>query len=85
MSAAPLEDGALGAAVFSLSLMGHNWSSYLEEAHRLLQPFGLLFIAEPAKKWQRVSLEQAIEEHGFSIMFSHQRTEFHYIGAVRQG
>jgi ribosomal RNA-processing protein 8 len=48
MAKTPLEDGSLGAAVFSLSLMGKNWRDYLAEAHRTLQPFGLLFI-EPRR------------------------------------
>ncbi len=83
MANTPLEDSSLGAAVFSLSLMGRNWHDYLKEAHRLLQPFGLLFIAEPQKRWGEGQLEQAVEEHGFSVMFSYQRGDFHYVGAVK--
>lgn len=79
----PLDDGSLGAAVFSLSLMGKNWSDYLQEAHRTLQPFGLLFIAEPVKRWGEGKLEQAVNEHGFTRMFSYQRGDFRYIGAIK--
>lgn len=33
-------------AVFCLALMGTDYSSFLEEAHRVLKPQGLLWIAE---------------------------------------
>jgi hypothetical protein len=36
MANTPLENGSLGAAVFSLSLMGRNWQDYLAEAYRTL-------------------------------------------------
>jgi hypothetical protein len=83
MAHAPLEDGSLGAAVFSLSLMGRNWVDYLAEAHRVLKPFGLLFVAEPAKRWEEGRLEQAVKEYGFNLMFSYQRGNFRYLGAVK--
>jgi ubiquinone/menaquinone biosynthesis C-methylase UbiE len=79
----PLQDESLGAAVFSLSLMSHNWPDYLEEAHRVLKSFGLLFVAEPAKRWEERRLERATKEHGFTLMFSYQRDNFRYLGAVK--
>ena len=84
MAHTPLEDGSLGAVVFSLSLMGRNWADYLAEAHRVLMPFGLLFVAESAeKRWVQERLEQAIKAHGFNLMFSYQRYSFQYLGAVK--
>jgi hypothetical protein len=83
MAHAPLEDEALGAAVFSLSLMGRNWRDYLAEAHRTLQPFGLLFIAEPAKRWEDGALERAVEEAGFDLLPSRRRGDFLYVRAVK--
>jgi hypothetical protein len=83
MAHTPLEDGALGAAVFSLSLMGRNWRDYLAEAHRTLQPFGLLFIAEPAKRWEEGALERAAEEAGFDLLPSRRRGDFLYVRAVK--
>ena len=83
MANTPLENGSLGAAVFSLSLMGRNWPEYFAEAYRALQPFGLLFVAEPEKRWGQGKLERAVEEAGFSIMDSHQRGSFRYVTAVR--
>jgi hypothetical protein len=83
MAHTPLDDGSLGAVVFSLSLLGRNWADYLAEAHRVLKPFGLLFVAEPARRWVEERLEQAVKEHGFNLMFSYQRDNFHYLGAVK--
>jgi hypothetical protein len=83
MAHAPLEDESLGAAVFSLSLMGRNWVGYLAEAHRVLKPFGLLFVAELAKRWEEGRLEQAVKGHVFNLMFSYQCDNFRYLGAVK--
>jgi hypothetical protein len=85
MARTPLEEGALGAAVFSLSLMGRNWRDFLAEAHRTLQPFGLLFVAEPARRWDEGKLEAAIEEAGFGLLHSYQRGAFFYVQAVKRG
>lgn len=46
MSDVPLDDASVDCAVFSLSLMGTDYGSFLEEAHRVLKPGGLLWIAE---------------------------------------
>ena len=46
MSDVPLDDDTVDCAVFSLSLMGTDYGSFLEEAHRVLKPGGLLWIAE---------------------------------------
>lgn len=46
MSDVPLDDDTIDCAVFSLSLMGTDYGSFLEEAHRVLKPGGLLWIAE---------------------------------------
>lgn len=35
----PLESSSIDVAVFCLSLMGTNFSSYLQEAHRVLKPW----------------------------------------------
>jgi SAM-dependent methyltransferase len=50
MAHTSLADGSLDAAVFSLSLMGANWRDYLQEAQRVLKPYGHLFIAEPQRR-----------------------------------
>jgi hypothetical protein len=83
MAHTPLNDSSLDAAVFSLSLMGKNWTDYLTEAHRVLHPLGYLFVAEPAKRWKEGVLEQAIEEAGFGVVNTNQRGAFRYVVAVK--
>jgi ubiquinone/menaquinone biosynthesis C-methylase UbiE len=64
--------------------MGHNWPDYLKEAHRVLQPFGLLFVAEPQKqRWDEGKLEQAIKDAGFSVMQAYVRSGFRYVVAAK--
>ncbi|KAM3286740.1 ribosomal RNA-processing protein 8 isoform X1 [Capsicum chacoense] len=46
MSNTPLESSSVDVAVFCLSLMGTNYSSFLWEALRVLKPRGWLLIAE---------------------------------------
>ncbi|GMP29387.1 hypothetical protein CsSME_00004516 [Camellia sinensis var. sinensis] len=46
MSNTPLDSSSIDVAVFCLSLMGTNFSSYLQEAHRVVKPSGWLLIAE---------------------------------------
>ncbi|KAH7670596.1 25S rRNA (adenine(645)-N(1))-methyltransferase protein [Dioscorea alata] len=46
MSHTPLDSSSVDVAVFCLSLMGTNFSSYLQEANRVLKPCGWLLIAE---------------------------------------
>lgn len=46
MSKTPLESSSVDVAVFCLSLMGTDFPSYLQEAHRVLKPRGWLLIAE---------------------------------------
>ena len=86
MAKTPLEDGSLGAAVFSLSLMGRNWREYLKEAHRTLQPYGLLFIAEPAHNSEgKADLEEALEAAGFELLPSTRRGDFLYLRGIKVG
>jgi Hypothetical methyltransferase len=85
MAHTPLENGILGAAVFSLSLMGYNWRDYLVDANRTLKLFGLLFIAESARRWKDGALEAAVDEAGFVVLQSYQRGDFRYVQAVERG
>lgn len=84
MAHTSLQAESIGAVVFSLSLMGRNWSSYLEEAHRVLQPLGWLFIAEPARRWEEGQLERAVEECGFELLPGYQRGDFRYVRALKE-
>jgi superfamily II DNA or RNA helicase len=87
MSATPLDDASLDVVVFSLSLMGTNWTDYLHEAYRTLKPYGHLFIAEPFGRWQdRIQdLRAAVEAVGFQIVGDvEQRYDFLYLTAVKE-
>lgn len=46
MGATPLASASVDAAIFSLALMGTDYGSFLQEAHRVLKPRGWLWIAE---------------------------------------
>ena len=84
MASTPLKDGELGVVVFSLSLMGRNWRDYLTEAHRTLRPFGHVFIAEPARRWEDGVLEDALEAAGFDPLRTLHRGEFVYARGVKR-
>lgn len=86
MSDTPLGEASLDAAVFSLSLMGANWTDYLREAYRTLKPYGHLFIAEPQGRWQGHTEELAdtIQAAGFNVVGGvEQRYDFLYLTAVK--
>ena len=50
----PLADGSVDVAIFCLALMGTNWISFIEEAHRVLHWKGELWIAEIKSRFGRV-------------------------------
>jgi hypothetical protein len=86
MTATPLADESLDVAVFSLSLMGANWTDYFREAQRTLKPYGYLFVAEPYAKWRdRIGdLRAAIDTAGFQLVGDEQRYDFVYLTALRR-
>ena len=51
MARVPLGDGVLDVAIFSLSLMGANFTDYLREARRCLRLDGWLHIWEPTSRF----------------------------------
>jgi superfamily II DNA or RNA helicase len=87
MTKTSLADETLDVAVFSLSLMGLNWSDYIKEAHRVLRPGGFVEIAEPASKWENEKLGQlksAIEKRGFQLVGQPRNSQqFVYLRAVK--
>jgi len=86
ISDTPLDEASLDVVVFSLSLMGTNWTDYLQEAYRPLKPYGHLFIAEPQRRWQGHTEEllDAIKAAGFSVVSGvEQRFDFLYLTAIK--
>jgi hypothetical protein len=62
----PMEDESLDVAVFSLSLMGENFTDYLREAWRLLKLDGQLHIYEATSRFtDRENFIAGLKEMGF--------------------
>jgi hypothetical protein len=82
MKKVPLAE-ALDVAVFSLSLMGKNWSEYITEAKRCLVTNGILIIAETTKslKGRLSNLRDEIQKQGFDIYSDEERGDFTFIEA----
>jgi superfamily II DNA or RNA helicase len=83
MKSVPVKDGGLDIAVFSLSIMGENWSEYILEAKRCLTRYGTLMIAETTKSLSgRLSeLRNIIKQQGFEIYKDEERSIFTFIEA----
>ena len=83
MKKVPLADEALDVAVFSLSLMGKNWSEYITEAKRCLVTNGILIVAEMTKslKGRLSRLRDEIQKQGFDIYSDEERGDFTFIEA----
>ena len=63
ISSLPLADGSVDVAIFCLALMGTNWISFIEEAHRILHWKGELWVAEIKSRFGRVTKAGAPVEH----------------------
>ena len=81
MSHTPLEDACLDVAVFSLSLMGSNFTDYIREAHRTLKLDGLLLIWEARSRFEDPQVfTRELERLGFRA-HAEERGPFLYIEA----
>lgn len=78
-----LPDDVLDVAVFSLSLMGRNWSDYIKEAKRCLALNGYLLIAETTNslKTRLSDLRKILEEQGLDVYRDEERGDFTFIEA----
>lgn len=61
ISKLPLRDGEVSVAVFCLALMGTNWIDFIEEAWRVLQWKGELWIAEIKSRFTRGKQDRVVE------------------------
>ncbi len=84
MANTPLEESALDAAVFSLSLMGSNLADYIKEAYRTLKLGGQLLVWHPAEHHDRNRFVESLKEFGFAIIEEGQIYKWHRIWAIKQ-
>lgn len=65
----PLEDCSVDIAVFCLSLMGENVSSYVQEAYRILKPGGQLKVVEVRSRLVKIDhFIKPMAIHGFNLL-----------------
>jgi hypothetical protein len=70
----PVEDDSADFVVLSQSMWGSNCKEYLQEAHRVLDPLGRMYIGELTEKWTSeggrpaARLIKLLEECGFAIV-----------------
>ena len=82
----PLNDEILDVVVFSLSLMGTNYTEYFKEAYRTLKTYGSLLISEPSTRWEdkEDNLKEMLEEAGFKIIGDIKHSDrFIYVDAIK--
>ena len=84
MTKTPLEDGTLDVALFSLSLMGANFTDYLREAWRVLKLDGQLHIFEATSRFgNREAFAAGLKKLGFAIVEMRDSWKFTHIHALR--
>jgi len=84
MTKTPLEDGTLDVALFSLSLMGANFTDYLREAWRVLKLDGQLHIFEATSRFgNREAFVAGLKQLGFAIVEVRDAWKFTYIHALK--
>jgi superfamily II DNA or RNA helicase len=96
MKTTPVKNGELDVAIFSLSLMGVNWSDYIREARRCLAEKGYLMIAETSRslsdrgslygneEGRLHDLKNIVGKEGFEILSEEQRGDFTFITAINR-
>jgi EAL domain-containing protein (putative c-di-GMP-specific phosphodiesterase class I) len=80
----PLEDEVLDVAIFSLSLMGKNFSDYLREAYRTLRLDGQLHIVESTSRFNNLDqFVKGLKALGFDVVQIKEMWKFTHIRALR--
>ena len=66
----PLEDDSAEICILSLAMWGANCKEYIQEAHRVLETNGTLYIIEPTKRWTNEEPADRLREllKGFKII-----------------
>jgi SAM-dependent methyltransferase len=59
ISKLPFEDDSVEICILSLAMWGSNCKEYIQEAYRVLETNGILYIIEPTKRWTETETEPA--------------------------
>ena len=79
-----LNDEELDVAIFSLSLMGSNFTDYLQEAHRTLKLDGQLHIIEATSRFSNITqFRTNLETLGFAVISIQDLGQFTHIRALK--
>ena len=81
VSNTPLEENSVEICILSLAMWGSNCKEYVQEANRILESNGKLYIIEPTKRWseqddqgnimpekEASKMKSLLEEKGFQIV-----------------
>jgi len=81
ISNTPLEDDSVEICILSLAMWGSNCREYIQEANRVLESGGKLYVVEPTKRWSEQDeqgniiaekegskMKTLLEENGFKIV-----------------
>jgi ubiquinone/menaquinone biosynthesis C-methylase UbiE len=84
MAHVPLDDETLDVAIFSLSLMGSNFTDYLREAYRTLKLDGQLHIIESTSRLSDPGqFRTDLEALGFTVISIQDMWKFTHIRAIK--
>ena len=84
MAHVPLDDETLDVAIFSLSLMGSNFTDYLREAYRTLKLDGQLHIIESTSRFSDPGqFRTDLEALGFTVISIQDMWKFTHIRAIK--
>jgi hypothetical protein len=80
----PLDDETLDVAIFSLSLMGANFTDYLREAYRTLKLDGQLHVLEATARFtSREQFVRSLEALGFAVVTVEDKWKFTHVRALK--
>ncbi len=84
MAHVPLDADTIDVAIFSLSLMGANFTDYLREAHCKLKLDGHLHVVEATSRFaDREKFVEDLKGLGFAVVSVEDRWEFTHIRALK--
>jgi hypothetical protein len=84
MAQVPLDDETLDVAIFSLSLMGSNFTYYLREAYRTLKLDGQLHIIESTSRFSDMDqFRTDLEALGFTVISIQDMWKFTHIRVIK--